>query len=314
MRLTGNELRGRADAARPMLSACTLCGHRCQADRAAGKLGVCRCGNTAKVASAVLHNGEEPCLRPDSGTIFFSNCPLACVYCQNWQISQEDAGREVDADALAAMMLGLRGEGATNINLVSPTSWVPQILDALAVAAERGLDLPIVYNTGGYDSPEALRLFDGVVDVYLPDMKYSWAAAAERFSGVDDYPAVNRAAVAEMYRQVGDVAFNAKGQAQRGLIVRLLVLPNGMAGVHDTLAWMAKNLSQKTWFSLMAQYDPLHRAMEFLELARPVTDAEYKDLIGYAEMLGFENFYTQSPPSRESLRPDFTKEQPFERP
>ena len=263
------------------------------------------------VATAVLHPGEEPALGPRAGAVFFSHCNLSCVYCQNWQISQEDKGEEVTAEALAEMMLRLAEEGAANIELVSPTPWVPQIIESLAVAAERGLDLPVVYNTGGYDSAEALRLLDGIVDVYLPDMRYSWGAAAERFSDAVDYPEVNRAAVLEMYQQVGDIVFNDRGQAQRGLIIRLLVLPNGMAGVHATLEWIAEHLSTATWFSLMAQYAPAHRAAEYLELARPVTDLEYKDLLDFADALDFENFYTQSPDSRDSLRPDFSRERPF---
>jgi len=294
-----------------MLAGCVLCGHRCGVDRSDGKLGRCHCGAAAKVATAVLHTGEEPSLGPRAGTIFFSNCNLDCVYCQNWRISRSGKGEEASADELAAMMLKLRDDGAANIALVSPTPWVPQIIESLAVAAGRGLGLPVVCNTGGYESAEALRLLDGVVDVYLPDMRYSWGAAAERFSGAADYPKINRSAVLEMYHQVGDVVFNERGQALRGLIVRLLVLPNGLAGIHNTLRWIAENLSTSTWFSLMAQYAPAHRAAEFPELARPVSDAEYKDLIDFADGMGFENFYTQSPESRDVLRPDFDADRPF---
>ncbi len=314
MRLPVEELRLRAEhQARGMLAACTLCGHRCGVNRLAGQLGKCRCGATAKVAAAVLHRGEEPCFGPEAGTIFFSNCNLSCVYCQNWQISQEGIGWDAGPEKLAEMMFELRDKGAANIELVSPTPWVPHIMEALVIAAERGLELPLVYNTGGYDSPEALNLLDGLVDVYLPDMRYSWGIAAGRFSDAPDYPEVNRAAVTEMYRQTGGLVFNEQGQALRGLIIRLLVLPNGLAGVHDTLKWIARNLSTSTWFSLMAQYTPAHRAAKYPELARPVTDGEYKDLVNFAAGLGFENFYTQSPDSRDALRPDFSKDQPFGR-
>lgn len=295
-----------------MLGKCVLCGHRCGVDRSGGGLGRCRCGAAARVATTVLHAGEEPSLGPQAGTIFFSNCNLSCSYCQNWQISQAGAGEEVSPEELAGMMFKLRDDGAANVELVSPTPWVPQIIESLAIAAGRGLDLPVVYNTSGYESVEALRLLDGVVDVYLPDMRYSWGAAAERFSGAADYPEVNRAAVLEMYRQVGDIVFNKRGQAICGLIVRLLVLPNDLAGVHNTLRWIAENLSTSTWFSLMAQYAPAHRAAEFLELARPVSDAEYKDLLNFADSMGFENFYTQSPESRDVLRPDFDADRPFD--
>jgi len=312
MQLSPQELRERAGKAREILTGCVLCGHRCGADRAAGRLGRCGCGVTAKVARAVLHPGEEPSLGPQAGTVFFSNCNLDCVTCQNWQISHEGMGDEVSADALAERMLKLEADGAANIELVSPTPWMPQAIEALVAAAERGLALPVVYNTGGYDSPEALALLDGVVDVYLPDMRYSWGGAAERFSGAADYPEVNRAAVLEMYRQTGDVVFNDRQQAVRGLIVRLLVLPNGLAGVGETLRWIAENLSTATWFSLMAQYAPAYKARRFAELSRPVSKAEYRELVDLADGLGFENFYTQAPASRQALRPDFRREDPFE--
>jgi len=294
-----------------MLAACTLCGHRCGVDRASGVLGRCRAGAVARVAAATLHPGEEPCLGPQAGTVFFSRCNLGCVYCQNWQISQEGQGEDVSAEELAGMMLRLQAEGAANIELVSPTPWVPQIVEALGVAAGRGLDLPVVYNTGGYDSPEALRLLEGVVDVYLPDMRYGWGVVADRFSGAPDYVEVNRSAVLEMYRQVGDVEFNAQGQARRGLLIRLLVLPNGLARIGATFEWMAGHLSTATWFSLMAQYAPAHRAEEFIEIARPVTEAEYRALLEQADDYGFENFYTQAPESQDALRPDFGRDRPF---
>ena len=296
-----------------MLAACVLCGHRCGVDRAAGELGKCGCGVDVRVGSAVLHPGEEPCLGPLAGTVFFSGCNLSCVYCQNWQISREGRGMRLTAGELAGEMLRLRDEGAANVELVSPTPWVPQIIESLVIAAERGLDLPVVYNTGGYDSAEALDMMDGVADVYLPDMRYSWDGPAERFSGAADYVAVNRAGVLEMYRQVGDLVLNGKGQATRGLIVRLLALPNGLAGVRNTLSWMAENLSTTTWFSLLAQYSPAYKAGEYAEIARPVTLDEYRGLLAVTDELGFENFYTQSPESRDTLRPDFDNGEPFAR-
>jgi len=265
------------------------------------------------VAAALLHPGEEPALGPHAGAVFFSGCNLRCVYCQNWQISQAGKGEEVTAEMLAGRMLRLRDEGAANIDLVSPTPWVPHLLEALAIAADRGLDLPVVYNTGGYDSPEALSLVDGAVDVYLPDMRHSDGSVAARLSGAADYPRVNRAAVLEMYRQVGDVEFNDAGQAVRGLIIRLLVLPHGLAGVCESLSWMAEHLSLATWFSLMAQYRPEHRASEYPELSGMVSEGGYRELTGFAEALGFENFYVQSPDSREALRPDFDRPDPFGR-
>ncbi|MFW6158844.1 MAG: radical SAM protein [Planctomycetota bacterium] len=312
MELSTGRLGERAEAAGEVLASCKLCGHRCGVNRLAGERGRCDCGEAVEVAAALLHPGEEPCLSPDAGTIFFSRCNLACVYCQNWQISQCDRGDKITADELADAMLRLRDEGAANIELVSPTPWVPQIIDGLARAAERRLDLPVVYNTGGYDSPAALRLLDGVVDVYLPDMRYSAEGPAERLSGARDYPQVNRAAVLEMHRQVGDLVLNARGQARRGLIVRLLVLPNRLAGVRRTLRWIAEELSVETWFSLMAQYSPAYRASEHDDLNRPITDPEYDELIRFADAMGFLNFYTQKPASRTALRPDFEHDRPFD--
>ena len=294
-----------------MLASCELCGHRCKVNRAAGQLGKCRCGAAVRVASAQLHPGEEPCLGPHSGTIFFSRCNLGCVFCQNWQISHEGQGRDASADELAEMMLTLERDGAANVNLVSPTPWVPQILEALAIATERGLALPVVYNTGGYDTPETLALMEDVADVYLPDMKYTWESAAKRYSGAHDYPEVNRAAVSEMHRQAGDVEFNERQQAQRGVVIRLLVLPNDLSGTANSLAWIAEHLSTSTWLSIMAQYGPMHRAKEFVEIARPITEDEYHHIIDLADELGFENFYTQSPRSQDALRPDFDQDDPF---
>ncbi len=311
MRLSVEQLKRRAAAAHGALEACELCGHRCRADRLAGELGRCGCGPTAVVATALLHPGEEPALGSRPGTLFFSRCNLACVYCQNWQISQAGRGERMTTDVLADAMLRLRDDGASNIELVSPTPWVPQIIEALARAAEQGLDLPVVYNTGGYDRLDALRLLDGVVDVYLPDMRYSRPEPAERYSGARDYPSVNRAAVLEMYRQVGDLLFDGSGRAVRGLLIRLLALPGRLAGVRESLRWIADELSVETWFSLMAQYGPAHRASEYTELDRPITAAEYEKLRDTADGLGFLNFYAQTPESRDVLRPDFAHERPF---
>jgi putative pyruvate formate lyase activating enzyme len=311
MKLSVETLRARAAEAQRMLASCHLCGHHCGVNRAAGQRGRCRCGSEVRVASAQCHPGEEPALGPQSGTLFFSRCNLSCVFCQNWQISQEGQGDDLSREELAERMLRLQNAGAANINLVTPTPWVPQILEALVLAVEQGLTLPVVYNTGGYDTPETLALMEDVADIYLPDMKYTWPSASERYSGAKDYPEVNRAAVKEMYRQVGDLVFNERRQARSGLLIRLLVLPNGLAGTENSLRWIAEQLSTATWLSIMAQYGPLHRAMEFPELARPVKPEEYHQIINLADALGFENFYTQSPRSMESLRPDFDREDPF---
>jgi putative pyruvate formate lyase activating enzyme len=312
MKLSAAQLRDRAAQARNILRSCVLCGHRCEVDRLAGRSGRCGCGAVAKVASALLHPGEEPALGPNAGAVFFAGCGLECVYCQNWQISQEGRGDERDDDALAEAFLQLQADGADCLDLVSPTVWTPQVLAALAVAADRGLRLPVVWNTGGFETAESLRLLDGVVDIYLPDMRYTWADAAERYSGARNYPDVNRSAVLEMHRQVGDLVFDASGRASRGLLIRLLALPNDLSGVRNNLAWIAGNLSRSTWFSLMAQYAPSHRAAEFPEINRPIKDRQYRSLLDLTEMLGLENFYAQEPGSRNVLRPDFERDRPFE--
>ena len=249
---------------------------------------VCRTGERAMVASYGPHHGEEDCLRGTrgSGTIFFSRCNLRCVYCQNWDISQKGGGREVAPEALAAIMLELQGMDCHNINLVSPSHVVAQIIAAVRVAAEEGLCLPLVYNTGGYDSLEALVLLDGIVDIYMPDMKYGDAERARKYSKVRDYVAVNHAAVKEMHRQVGDLAMDAQGVAQRGLLVRHLVMPNGISGTDGALAFLAAEVSRNTYVNLMDQYRPCYRADDYPELDRPLAHAEYAAALAAAASHG----------------------------
>jgi len=274
------ELRRRAEAVRDLLHDCTLCARYCRVDRTDSLKGVaCSTGVKVRVASHCPHHGEEDPLRGSrgSGTIFLSRCNLRCVYCQNWDISWQDAGPEVSAAELAAMMLELQQSGCHNINFVSPSHAVAQILEALALAVEAGLRLPIVYNTGGYDSPEALELLDGVVDIYMPDMKYGDADIARRYSKIRDYPAVNRAAVREMHRQVGDLVLDGRGIAQRGLLVRHLVLPNALAGTAEVLRFLAEEISTNTYLNLMTQYRPCHKAERFEAIARRPTTAEFAE-------------------------------------
>jgi len=226
------ELAERTRQACSLLKSCRLCGHTCEVDRLAGLLGKCGTGSQAVVSNYGPHFGEESPLvgRQGSGTIFFTNCNLKCVYCQNYTISQLGEGTTVSSKALAQMMLDLQRRGCHNINLVSPTHQVPQILEALELAVAGGLSLPLVYNTGGYDSPEVLEILDGIVDIYMPDMKYSDEATARRLSGAKDYPQVNQSAVKEMHRQVSDLALDEQGVALRGLLVRHLVLPSQTGG------------------------------------------------------------------------------------
>ena len=287
--VAGSELAGRAEAAYRHLEDCDLCARYCRVNRRGGIEGaVCRTGERAVVASYGAHHGEEKPLRgwAGSGTIFFSWCNLRCVFCQNWEISQRGIGRELEPREIADMMLRLQAEGCHNINLVSPSHVVAQIIAAVSDAAGRGLRLPLVYNTGGYDSLEALALLDGIIDIYMPDMKYGDSTLARKYSKVRNYVEVNRAAVKEMHRQVGDLVLDAHGIAQRGVLVRHLVMPHGIAGTEEVLSFLANEISRNTYLNLMDQYRPCYRADEFPELDRPITQQEYREALATAARLG----------------------------
>ena len=269
--LQSGELHDRARRAGQRLAECDLCARECRVDRRTGIRGAaCRTGAQALVHTFGPHHGEEDCLsgREGSGTIFFSGCNLRCVFCQNWEIAWRGDGEAVTASQLAEIMLKLQAIGCHNINLVSPSHVVAPILAAVAIAAARGLRLPLVYNTGGYDSLAALALLDGVVDIYMPDMKYGDAALARKYSHVRDYVRHNPAAVREMHRQVGDLVVSDDGIARRGLLVRHLVLPDGIAGTEAVLAFLAREISADTAVNLMGQYRPCHHAADFPELNR----------------------------------------------
>lgn len=276
--LRSGELQQRVQCAYEHLGHCDLCAWECGIDRAAGKLGVCKTGFLARVSSYAPHLGEEHVLSGwrGSGTIFFARCNLRCQYCQNYDISQTDAGDLVEPQTLAAIMLELQEAGCHNINLVSPSHVVAQILAAVLIAAGAGLRLPLVYNTGGYDSPAALRLLDGVIDIYMPDMKYADARIARIYSKIPHYPQVNRAAVREMHRQVGDVQLDKRGLAVRGLLVRHLVLPGGLAGTAETVRFLGQEISPHTYLNLMAQYRPAFHAGQHPEINRRITVQEYQ--------------------------------------
>jgi len=287
--LRSGELKRRVQEAYRRLEACDLCPRECKVNRRKeGPRGVCNTGERARVASFHAHFGEEAPLvgYGGSGTIFFSWCNLKCQYCQNYELSQLGEGREVEPEELAAMMLRLQEAGCHNINFVSPSHVVPQILAGVLIAAQAGLRLPLVYNTGGYDALATLALLDGVFDIYMPDMKYADEPTARRLSLVKDYPAINRAAVAEMHRQVGDLQIDERGIATRGLLVRHLVLPNGLAGTAEIVNWLAKEISPNTYINIMAQYRPCYRAHEFPELARRITVAEYAEAVRLARAAG----------------------------
>ena len=286
----------RVEQAYEHLSRCDFCAWECKVDRRAGVLGVCRTGERARLSSYGPHMGEEDPLRGwrGSGTIFFARCNLRCQYCQNHDISQTDAGELVEPEDLAAVMLDLQDSGCHNINFVSPTHVVAQILAAVMIAAKAGLRLPLVYNTGGYDSLSALHLLDGVIDIYMPDMKYSSPQSAWAYSKARRYPQANQAAVKEMHRQVGDLVIDRHGLAQRGLLVRHLVLPNGLAGTKEIVHFLAEEISPDTYLNLMDQYRPEHNVRryrsQFPKLHRPITRAEYDEAVSLARDAGLKRF------------------------
>jgi putative pyruvate formate lyase activating enzyme len=293
-KLPAGELRRRAEAAAAGLAACRFCPRRCGANRLEGKEGVCRTGRAAQVAGFFPHRGEEDCLRGrmGSGTIFFSGCNLRCVFCQNYDISQAGRGPECDAAAIARMMLELQALGCHNINWVTPEHVVPQVLEALALAAEQGLQLPVVYNTSAYDSLECLRLLDGIVDIYLPDFKIWEPEPARKYLLAEDYPQAARAAIREMHRQTGGLKLDEDGLARRGVLVRHLVLPGKASGTREIMHFLAEEISIHTCVNLMAQYRPaaLVGPGSFEEINRPVTAGEYGQACAAAAEAGLYRF------------------------
>lgn len=290
--LETGQLSQRVRDAHVHLESCDVCPLRCGVNRLAGELGICQTGVLAQVSSYGSHPGEERPLSGwrGSGTIFFARCNLRCVFCQNADISQLSTGREVSPNELAAMMLNLQKQGCHNINLVSPSHVIPQILAALEIAAQEGLNLPIVYNTGGYDSLEMLALLEGVIDIYMPDMKYADPNLAFKYSRVRDYPRANQAAVLEMQRQVGDLQVDERGLAWRGLLVRHLVLPEGLAGSEEIFKFLAEKVSKSVYLNIMAQYRPAFKVRElpgsYPELNRYIHPGEYQAVINAAKKLG----------------------------
>jgi putative pyruvate formate lyase activating enzyme len=298
LHLSTSELQRRVDQAWARLEDCDLCPRQCHVNRRQTTKGaVCRTGARAVVASFGPHFGEEKCLvgRHGSGTIFFSWCNLRCQFCQNYDISQLGEGRAVEPEEIAAMMLDLQERGCHNINFVTPSHVMPQILAAVAIAAEHGLRVPLVYNTGGYDLLTSLQLLDGVVDIYMPDVKYADAQLARKYSKVRDYPARNQAAVKEMHRQVGDLIVDENGIASRGLLVRHLVLPNAIAGTADIVRFLADKISPNTFLNVMDQYRPCFKAGSFPDLNRPISRNEYREAMRLAEVAGLHRLAWRGP-------------------
>ncbi len=272
-----DDLAGRAAGLRALMRPCRLCPRRCEVDRLGSELGACGTGAEPVVSSYGPHFGEESPLvgRQGSGTIFLTNCNLRCIFCQNCDISQFGEGREVSVDRLAQMMVDLQQRGCHNINWVTPTHQAPMLVEATQLALARGLRVPIVYNCGGYESVEALRLLDGIVDIYMPDAKYGGNEAGAQLSEAPDYWDRCREALLEMHRQVGDLEIDARGIATRGLLVRHLVLPEDMARTSVVMQYLA-SLSRDTYVNVMAQYRPQYRAGEVPAVARPLTREEFR--------------------------------------
>jgi putative pyruvate formate lyase activating enzyme len=308
------ELKRRAEALEARLAACDICPRECGVNRLEGKRGFCHSARLPIVASVGAHHGEEPVLsgRRGSGTIFLGNCNMRCVYCQNYQISQDYKAQrrnEVETHVLAERMLFLQDElGCHNINFVSPSHFVPQIVRAVLEAVPLGLRLPLVYNTSGYDSVATLRQLDGIISIYLPDLRYASNKWGRRFSKAPDYVERARAAIEEMYRQVGNLVVDEENIARKGLIVRHLILPNGIAGSRDTLSWLVREVSPQVTVSLMSQYFPAHRAPRFPRLSRTITAEEYNEVVGLVEELGIENGWLQGMGASKIYRPDFSGE------
>lgn len=281
------ELAKRLSKAIDILKKCKLCPRECGVNRLNGERGFCRSGRFVMVSSVGPHFGEESPLvgRNGSGTIFFTNCNLDCVFCQNYDISHLGDGKEVDSDYLANAMLLLQNYGCHNINFVTPTHYAPQILEALTLAIEKGLKVPLVYNCGGYESLEMIKLLDGIVDIYMPDIKYGDNEMAEKYSNAPNYFDIVKSVVTEMHRQVGDLVISKQGIAERGLLVRHLVMPNGIAGTDKVIDFVAK-LSKNSYINIMAQYRPQYKAKDYPEINRRITTDEYISAILLAEKSG----------------------------
>ncbi|KUG26229.1 radical activating enzyme [hydrocarbon metagenome] len=283
--LTPIELKERSDKLNEMLKECRLCPNECLADRVNGETGDCHSIDEVMISSYGPHFGEEPPLTGNfgSGTIFFTNCNLSCQFCQNYDISQLGRGESVTIKDLAQIMISLQNRGCHNINFVTPTHFTPQIVDSLILAIDKGLQIPLVYNCGGYESVETLILLDGIIDIYMPDIKYSSNETAEKYSLIKNYWDIVRKAVKEMHRQVGNLKISKRGIAQRGLLARHLILPNDIAGSKKVLDFLAEEISKDTYLNLMDQYYPSYRANQYEELNRRISKEEYCEIIDYAK-------------------------------
>ncbi len=299
------KLKERISLLNEFLSKCELCPHKCGVNRLKGNLGLCRAGINPRIFSYQFHLGEEPAISgvSGSGTIFFSHCTGRCIYCQNWHFSRLGEGKEVTAEGLSDIMMELQKGGCHNINLVTPTHYIAQILAALEIAIGRGLNIPIVYNTSGYERIEVLKLLEGIIDIYLPDMRYGNNGPAEKYSGFKNYVEINRMSIKEMYRQVGNVKLE-NDIAVRGLIIRHLILPHNLSGTPEVMQFIKEEISQECFISLMSQYYPFYQADNTPLLDRPITREEYENACKVMLDLGLENGWIQEEMD-EKTRRDF---------
>lgn len=291
-----------------MLDNCTLCPHNCKVNRLEGKKGRCKCDNTLKISLASLHMFEEPCISGinGSGTIFFTNCNLNCIYCQNYEISQGGKGKEITIQNLADIFIKQQEKGAHNINLVTPTMYVYQIIEAIKLARKTGLKIPIIYNSNGYENVETIKMLNGCIDVYLPDLKYYTNELSKKYSNVDNYFEVATNAIKEMYSQVGNAVFDDNGIIQKGVIIRHLVLPNHIQNTKNILKWINENLPKDIYVSVMAQYFPTYKAKSDSLINRKLNKKEYKEVLNYLYSLDLQNGYIQELGSHEEeYVPDF---------
>ena len=277
-----------------LLEKCTICPHNCGINRTNNQIGRCKSKDTVKIALYSIHNFEEPCIsgKKGSGTVFFSNCNMNCVFCQNYEISQQGKGKEITIEELAEIFIKQQEKDVENINLVTPTSYVPQIIESIKIARNKGLKLPIVYNTNGYEKVETLKMLEGYVDIYLPDFKYSDNELAKRLSKVDNYFEIATQALTEMYKQTGKAVFDDRGIMQKGMIIRHLVLPNHILNSRRVLKWINENMHD-VYVSVMAQYFPTYKAKDIEDINRKLTKEEYEQIENYLNRLDLENGYIQ---------------------
>ncbi len=276
------------------LEKCEICPHNCKVNRAQWQIGRCRCNDKIKIALVSTHEYDEPCIsgKNGSGTVFFSNCNLNCIYCQNYEISQLGKGREITIEELADIFLKQQAKGVNNINLVTPTMYAYHIIEAIKIARKNGLNLPIIYNTNGYEKVETIKALDGYIDVYLPDLKYYSDILSKKYSNVDKYFEIATKAIKEMYKQVGQAIFNEEGIIQKGVIIRHLVLPNHLQNTKHILKWIKENLSD-IYVSIMAQYFPTYKAKGDSLIGRKLTQKEYKEIENFLYTLDLQNGYIQ---------------------